>query len=132
MFYSSGGKMNKWVKRYLVDALGGMALGLFSTLIVGLIIKQIGSLIPGIVGILLVRTGQLITVLTGAGIAAGVANALGVPKLVLYASILTGTAGAYATGFLNGKIITETGAIILAGPGDPLGAFVAGLAGAEL
>lgn len=124
--------MNKWVKRYLVDALGGMALGLFSTLIVGLIIKQIGTLVPGIIGILLVRTGQVITVLTGAGIACGVANALKVPRLVLYASILTGTVGAYASQFLSGTLITETGAILLAGPGDPLGALVAGLLGAEL
>jgi len=124
--------MNKWVKRYLVDALGGMALGLFSTLIIGLIIKQIGSFIPGLPGTLLIRTGALITVLTGAGIAAGVANALGAPKLVLYASILTGTVGAYASGFLSGSVITATGAIALAGPGDPLGALVAALAGAEV
>ena len=37
---------NKWLKRYFVDALSGMALGLFSTLIIGLIIKQIGSFFP--------------------------------------------------------------------------------------
>ena len=37
---------NKWLKRYFVDSLSGMALGLFSTLIIGLIIKQIGSFFP--------------------------------------------------------------------------------------
>lgn len=124
--------MNKWVKRYLVDALSGMALGLFATLIIGLIIKQAGSLLPGIAGTLFLRSGQLITVLTGAGIAAGVAHALGAPKLVLYASIFTGTAGAYASAFFAGTLITPEGAVLLSGPGDPLGALAAVLAGAEL
>lgn len=140
--------MNKWFKRYVVDALGGMALGLFSTLIIGLIIKQIGTFFPTIpenttevstlllvlssIGQFLIKIGQLLTVLTGAGIACGVANALGAPKLVLYASILTGTVGAYATNFISAKMITTTGAILLAGPGDPLGALVAALAGAEV
>ncbi|MCM1322274.1 MAG: PTS sugar transporter subunit IIC [Bacteroides sp.] len=132
--------MNKYVKRYFVDALAGMALGLFSTLIIGLIIKQIGSLFPAAengggllaaAGVFLVRIGQLITVLTGAGIAAGVAHALGAPKLALYASILTGLAGAHATGFLAGSIISESGSIVLSGPGDPLGALAAALCGAE-
>ena len=124
---------NKWLKRYFVDSLSGMALGLFSTLIIGLIIKQIGSFFPVIdvtvenpathlvvlnsIGQFFVKIGQILTVLTGAGIAVGVANALGVPKLVLYASILTGTVGAYATGFIFGALVTNTGAILLSGPG---------------
>lgn len=139
---------NKWLKRYFVDSLAGMALGLFSTLIIGLIIKQIGSFFPVIdasienpathlvvlstIGQFFVKIGQILTVLTGAGIALGVANSLGVPKLVLYASALTGTIGAYATGFISGSIVTQTGAILLSGPGDPLGALVAALAGAEV
>lgn len=124
--------MNKWVKRYLVDALGGMALGLFSTLIIGLIIKQIGSFIPGVVGTTLVHAGQLITVLTGAGIACGIARSLDAPKLVQLASVLTGTIGAYSTAFVSGTLFSSTGAILLSGPGDPLGALAAGLAGVEL
>jgi uncharacterized membrane protein len=139
---------NKWLKRYFIDALSGMALGLFSTLIIGLIIKQIGSFFPVIdtsvenpstllivlssIGQFCIKIGQILTVLTGAGIAIGVAKALGVPKLVLYASILTGTVGAYATGFISGTIVSSTGAILLSGPGDPLGALVASLAGAEI
>ena len=42
--------MNKYFKRYVVDAFGGMSLGLFSTLIIGLIIKQIGGFFPSAVG----------------------------------------------------------------------------------
>ena len=123
--------MNRFVKRYLVDTLSGMALGLFSTLIIGLILKQVGSFFPLTVpGHFLVQLGQIVTVLTGAGIAAGVAHSLGAPRLVLYASLLNGLVGAYATKFCDGSLITASG-ILLSGPGDPLGALVAALVGAE-
>ncbi|MDE6773955.1 MAG: PTS sugar transporter subunit IIC [Treponemataceae bacterium] len=146
--------MNRYVKRYGVDALGGMALGLFSTLIIGLIIGQIGKFFPGTAaltetagggttalvyaGQFLVKIGQLLTVFTGAGIAVGVAHALGAPKLAVYGSIVTGTIGAYAPAFIGAvtgqsfALVAQTGAITLAGPGDPLSAFVAALVGAEL
>lgn len=146
--------MNRYVKRYGVDALGGMALGLFSTLIIGLIIGQIGKFFPGAAaltetagggtkalvyaGQFLVKIGQLLTVFTGAGIAVGVAHALGAPKLAVYGSIVTGTIGAYAPAFIGAvtaqsfALVAQTGAITLAGPGDPLSAFVAALVGAEL
>lgn len=138
--------MNKLVKRYLVDSLSGMALGLFSTLIIGLIIKQIGGFFPihaaedapavivmlGTAGRFLIKIGQTITVLTGAGIAVGVAHTLGAPKLVCFASILTGTVGAYASGFISGSILSSSGALTLSGPGDPMGALAAGLAGVEI
>ena len=137
--------MNKYVKRYLVDSLSGMALGLFSTLIIGLILKQIGGFFPSYspdsstfilflssIGSFFIKIGQIITVLTGAGIAVGVAHALGAPKLACFASILTGTIGAFSSSFISASIISQTGAIMLIGPGDPLGAFAAGLVGAEL
>lgn len=159
--------MNKYVKRYLVDALGGMASGLFATLIIGLIIKQVGSFFPGAdtllivdgvvtasrghcalvyIGQFLIRIGQLLTVLTGAGIAVGTAHSLGAPKLAVCGSILAGTVGAYASKFIAAltplatnataqgaaSLVASTGAVTLAGPGDPLSAFVAALVGAEL
>ena len=140
--------MNKYVKRYLVDALGGMASGLFSTLIIGLIIKQIGSFFPTpgssspafliYTGQFFIQIGNVLSVLTGAGIAVGTAHALGAPRLCICSSLITGTCGAYALKFINAinhnapSLITDTGAILLAGPGDPLTAFVAALVGAEL
>lgn len=121
------------VKRYLVDALGGMALGLFSTLIAGLILKQAGSLWPGTaVGRILVGLGTVASALTGAGIAVGVAHSLGAPKLVLCASLLPGLVGAHASRFLAGTLIPAAGGVLISGPGDPVGAFVAALAAAEL
>ena len=39
--------IKKILKRYFVDAMGAMALGLFASLIIGLIIGQVGR-IPGL------------------------------------------------------------------------------------
>ena len=35
--------MNKYVKRYLIDAMSGMAQGLFASLLIGTIIKTLGQ-----------------------------------------------------------------------------------------
>lgn len=97
------------IKRYGVDALGAMALGLFSTLIVGLILKVIGQQI----GVeFLVEFGKRAMAMTGPGIGVAVAYGLGAPPLVLFASVITGMAG------------NELG--------GPVGAFVAAVIGAEL
>ena len=132
-------KANEWrtygkrfVDRYLISGLSGMALGLFSTLLIGTIIKQIGSFMPNIwLGEFLIQLGQIATVLTGVGIAIGVAHSLEASKLVLYSTILNGIIGAYATKFLSGDLVTE-GGILLSGPGDPLGAFIAAVIGIEI
>ena len=122
----------KIVNRYLIDGLSGMALGLFATLLIGTIIKQIGSFMPNLwLGQFLIQLGQIATVLTGVGIAVGVAHNLGASKLVLYSSVLNGIIGAYATKVLAGTLITE-GGILLSGPGDPVGAFVAAVIGVEV
>lgn len=124
--------VKKFVDRYLIKGLSGMAQGLFCTLLIGLILKQIGSFIPNTaIGMLLMQLGQLAAVLTGVGIAIGVAHQLGAPKLVLYASALNGLVGAYAVNLLGGKMIVAEG-ILLSGPGDPMGAFLATIVGMEI
>ena len=128
----------KIVDRYLIKGLSGMALGLFSTLLIGTIIKQIGSLIGDFsilsfnVGQFLVQIGLLATVMTGAGIAIGTAHHLEASKLVMYASILNGLVGAYGVKLVQASLITETGGVLLIGPGDPLGAFLATIVGVEI
>ena len=124
--------MQKFIDRYLIKGLSGMASGLFCTLIIGLIIKQIGLFFPdSAIGNMLLGISSLATVLTGIGIAIGTAHQLGASKLVLYASAVNGLIGAYATGFLNHALIQE-GSVILSGPGDPVGAFLATVIGVEI
>ncbi|WP_070000691.1 PTS transporter subunit IIC [Cellulosilyticum sp. I15G10I2] len=124
--------VKKFTNRYLINGLSGMALGLFSTLLIGLILKQIGSFMPNLwFGQFLMTLGQIAAVLTGVGIAVGVAHNLGASKLVLYSSVLNGLIGAYAVKLVNGQLITE-GGILLSGAGDPLGAFLAAVIGVEI
>lgn len=122
----------KFLKRYFIDGLNGMAQGLFCTLIVGLIIKQIGNLIGGDAGAFIIAIGSIAMVSTGAVIGIGAAHAMNSPKLIIFSSGITGLIGAHAAAFVKGTLITEAGAIVLSGPGDPLGAFLAVVAGIEV
>lgn len=117
-----------FVKRYLIDGLSGMALGLFATLIVGLILKQIGDLINIEQ---LIWFGSFATILTGVGIGIGVAHKFKAPPLVLYSSAVTGLIGAYASKIISGATFVD-GNIMLIGPGEPLGAFIGAIIGIEV
>lgn len=121
------------VDRYLITALSGMALGLFSTLMVGLILKQLGGIASSSwLGNLLTQLGSLASAMAGIGIGVGVAHALNVPKMVLYSTVVTGFLGANASRLVDGSLIGEGGSIMLIGPGDPIGAFMAALVGVEV
>ena len=72
------------MQRYLIDGLSGMAMGLFCTLIVGLILKQIGGLIgDNWVGRVFTHVGSIANYATGFGIGIGTAANLKMPKLVM-------------------------------------------------
>lgn len=117
--------IKKVLNRIFIDGLSGMALGLFATLIIGTIIQQIGNLIGGSLGDTLYLFGKIASILTGAGIGCGVAYKFKESPLVLISSTSAGMIGAYADKILSHQIVTDTGAISLAGPGEPLGAFIA-------
>ena len=120
--------LKRIVNRYLIEGLSGMALGLFSTLIVGLILKQIGEY-SGISQ--LIWFGSFATVLTGTGIGVGVAHKFKAPPLVMYSSAVAGLIGAYASKIITLEAFSGNN-IILIGPGEPLGAFVAAIVAIEL
>ncbi|HHY61114.1 MAG TPA: PTS sugar transporter subunit IIC [Clostridia bacterium] len=96
------------LKRYGIDALGAMALGLFASLIVGTILEVIGQQ-AGLA--FLVDYGQRAKAMMGPAIGVAVAYGLGAPPLVLFASTVTGAAGAQL--------------------GGPAGSFIAAVIGAE-
>ena len=104
------------VKRYFIDALSSMAIGLFCTLIIGLILQTLGDQIAKLAGdnaisAILVELGNTAKGLMGAGIGVAVSHSLGAPPLVMFSGIITGMLGAQF--------------------GGPAGAFVAAAIGCE-
>lgn len=90
-------------QRYGIDTLNFMALGLFGSLILGLILKNIGTWMgfeP------LVTLGGEAQKLMGAAIGVGVAYALKAPPLVLFTSVITGFLGAQMGGPVGALIAT--------------------------
>ena len=125
------GKCKKIFDRIFIDGLSGMAQGLFATLIIGTIIQQIGTLIGGSIGDMIFVIGKVAASLTGAGIGIGVAYKFGCSQLVVVSSATAGMVGAFASKLLAGTVLVE-GAMVYAGPGEPLGAFLAAYVGIEL
>lgn len=111
----------KRIQDYFIKVLSGMALGLFSSLIIGLIIKQLGILTKIQ---LLENIGIYTQYLMSGAIGAGVAHSLGAPPLVVLSSIIAGSLGGGAIKTIDGQMIISIG--------EPVGAFVAALAGAEV
>ncbi|MBQ2751017.1 MAG: PTS sugar transporter subunit IIC [Oscillospiraceae bacterium] len=123
--------IKKLWNRIFIDGLSGMALGLFSTLIVGTIIQQIGTFVGGGIGNTLFIIGKVAAALTGAGIGCGVAYKFKEAPLVVLSSATAGMVGAFAGKITAGTVFVD-GVIHFAGPGEPLGAFVAAYIGIEL
>lgn len=117
-------KFKKWLNRVFIDGLSGMALGLFSTLIVGTIIQQIGLLMGGTIGDMLFFLGKFAASMTSAGIGVGVAYKFKETPLVVLSAATAGMVGGFASKILAGTVLVE-GVVELAGPGEPLGAFIA-------
>jgi len=97
-------------KVYFIDALSFMALGLFSSLIIGLIIKTIGEQLKWT---LFVDMGSLAMSLLGPAIGVAVAYGLKAPPLVLFSAIISGAAGAELGGpagsYIAALLSTEIG-----------------------
>lgn len=125
------GKCRKIFDRIFIDGLSGMAQGLFATLIIGTIIQQIGTLIGGSIGDMIFVIGKVAASLTGAGIGIGVAYKFGCSQLVVVSSATAGMVGAFASKLLAGTVLVEA-TMVYAGPGEPLGAFLAAYVGIEL
>lgn len=123
--------MKKLLDRIFIDGLGGMAQGLFATLIIGTIIQQIGLFMGGGTGDLIYELGKIAAGLTGAGIGVGVARKLEAGHLVIVSAAVVGMIGAFAGKILSGQVLVD-GNLVLAGPGEPLGAFAAAYLAIEI
>ena len=78
-------------KRYFIDVMSAMALGLFASLLIGTILKTLGQQLSID---FLVEAGNQATAMMGPAIGVAVAWSLKAPGLVLFASTVTGMVGA--------------------------------------
>lgn len=110
--------MKHSIRDYFIKVLNGMALGLFSSLIIGLILKQIGTVLN--IESLIVF-GNVAQFMMGPAIGAGVAYSLGAPPLSVFAATVVGAIGAGTVG------VDATIKI-----GEPVGALVSSLIATEV
>lgn len=118
-------KLTGFLNEIFIDGLSGMALGLFSTLIIGTIIAQIGTLIGGDAGVYIGAVAKVAKTLTGAGIAVGVASKFKEGPLVTVSAAVAGMIGAFPG-------VTAMEGYTLGAPGEPLGAFIAAIVAIKL
>ena len=98
------------VKRYLIDALGAMAQGLFCSLLIGTIINTVG----GQLGNEYITTiGGFCQAMSGPAMAAAIGYALQAPPLVLFSMVVVGSA-ANTLGGAGGPLAVLVIAIIAA------------------
>lgn len=124
--------LRKILNHIFIDGLSGMALGLFATLIVGTILGQIGSYIPGVVGVYVVTIATIAKSLMGAGIGVSVSAKFKYSPLVTVSAGVVGFIGAFSSSIVNGTFFSNTGAISISGVGDPLCAFIAAFVAIEV
>ncbi|MCQ2532997.1 MAG: PTS sugar transporter subunit IIC [Clostridia bacterium] len=132
------------LNKIFIDGFSGMASGLFCTLIIGTIIGQIGSYIPGVIGTYIILIGAMAKCLMGAGIGVGVAVKFNEKPLVTLAAAVCGMIGAFSSKLftmadalpavaskIEGAESLQLGNFVsgLIGVGEPLGAFIAALIG---
>ncbi|MBR4026613.1 MAG: PTS sugar transporter subunit IIC [Lachnospiraceae bacterium] len=120
--------LKKLANEIFIEGLSGMATGLFATLIIGTIIQQIGLLASDEIGDMLYLIGKMAASVTGVGIGCGVAVRFKESPLVIMSAATCGMVGAFASKMLAGTVLVD-GNICYSGPGEPLGAFIAALAG---
>ena len=97
-------------QRYLIEALGAMAQGLFASLLIGTIIKTLGQQL-GLA--FLVTAGGYAAAVAGPAMAASIGYALHAPQLVLFSLIAVGGA-ANELGGAGGPLAVYLIAIIAA------------------
>jgi uncharacterized membrane protein len=112
--------VKRWLHEIFIDAMSGMALGLFATLIIGTIIGQVGGFLEGDAKTYMTVIGNVAKTAMGAGIGVGVAGKLKASPLVLVSAAVAGIFGAFPG-------VAAMDGFVLGKPGEPLGAFVAAL-----
>lgn len=108
-------KLKKYAKRYFIDAMGAMALGLFASLLIGTIFKALGMIPIPKVSDFLTEVGGYGAKIAGPAMAVAIAYALKAHPLVIFSSVLVG------------YMANEKG-----GAGGPLAVLIIAIAASEI
>ena len=123
--------MKNYFKRFFIDGMVGLSIGLFTTVVAGTILETIGLIMGGQVGQYIAMAASLVKLLVGIGIGVGVATKLGASPSVVVCSAIVGYIGAYAYDIINGSHFVD-GVININEAGDPLAAYIAVYATVEI
>ena len=87
--------MKNYLHRWIIEALSYMALGLFGSLIIGLILETLGeqTLLPQLNLTFLSEIGKVAMSMTGAAIGVAIAYGSGAKPLVTFSCVIVGTLG---------------------------------------
>lgn len=124
------GKICSFIKNLahelFIEGFGGMAQGLFCTLIAGTIICQIGKWCKKekYFGKLLYSFGSLAKQLMGAGIGVGIGHKFKVQPLILFSGCVCGVIGAFAKNFVDTLVKNTDFVWAYSAPGNPIGSFI--------
>ncbi len=138
--------VKKYAKRYFIDAMGAMALGLFASLLIGTIFGTIGDVVDRIIG---AETPSNFAIIcntiagyakgaTGMAIGVAIALKLGADPLVIFSCAAVGAMGNGIGAIINGGAIKAWALIPAIAPegvfysAGPAGAFFAVIIAAEV
>lgn len=116
-------KINSYLNRIFIDAMSGMALGLFATLIIGTIMGQAATFFDGRVADYLTYISNIAKSLMGAGIGVGIACKFKSDPLVVVSAAVAGLIGAFPATMTT---------LNVGAPGNPLSAFIAAYIAIEI
>lgn len=111
--------VKKYLKRYFIDAMGAMALGLFASLLIGTIFNTIGKY-TGVE--LFTEINRLASASSGMAIGVAIAYSMKADPLVIFSCASVGYAG-YSLGTVIGESTVTAG---------PAGSFVAVIVAVEI
>ncbi|MBY7142211.1 PTS sugar transporter subunit IIC [Virgibacillus sp. NKC19-3] len=104
------------IREYLITALSYMALGLFSSLIIGLIIKTIGEQVTFLAFFVEMGTFAMDPKIMGGAIGVAIAYGLKAPPLVLFSVLFAGAFGSELGGpagsYITALFATEIGKLV--------------------
>jgi uncharacterized protein len=112
-------KIKTYLKRYFIDAMGAMALGLFASLLIGTIFNTVGKYTHLE---FFTEINKIASASAGMAIGVAIAYSLKADPLVLFSCATVGYAG-YSLGTTIGELTVTAG---------PAGSFVAVIAAAEV